>query len=89
MLRADLIKTQEYSTKRETAEADKKPASNLHLDALARALSGEQRLLINAQRAVDILGALRIAREFDLEIVLDGAAEAHLVLEESRRVDSR
>ncbi|MDB4473726.1 amidohydrolase family protein [Opitutaceae bacterium] len=82
MLRADLIKAQEYTDKRATAEADKKPARNLHLEALARALSGEQRLLINAQRVVDILGALRLAREFDLDIVLDGAAEAHLIIDE-------
>ena len=82
MLRADLIKAQEYTAKRATAEADKNPGRNLHLEALTRALSGEQRLLINAQRAVDILGALRIAREFELDVVLDGGAEAHLVLDE-------
>lgn len=82
MLRADLIKAQEYADKRAHAEADKKPGRNLHLEALTRALSGEQRMLINAQRVVDILGALRLAREFDLDIVLDGAAEAHLIIDE-------
>ena len=39
-------------------------------------------MLISAQRSVDILGALRIAREFDLSIILDGCAEGHLVLDE-------
>jgi hypothetical protein len=31
---------------------------------------------------VDILAALRVAQEFDVRIVLDGAAEAHLLLDE-------
>ena len=82
MLRADLIKAQEYATKRQLEDATKHPARNLHLEALGRALSGKQPLLINAQRAIDILGALRIAREFDLSIILDGCAEAHLVIDE-------
>lgn len=82
MLRADLIKAQEYTDKLATAEADKKPARDLHLETLARGLDGNQPLLISAQRSVDILGALRIAREFDLSIILDGCAEGHLVLDE-------
>lgn len=82
MLRADLIKAQEYATKRALEDESKRPGRDLHLEALGRALSGEQPLLITAQRAVDILGALRVAAEFDLEIILDGCAEAHLVLDQ-------
>ena len=82
MLRADLIKAQEYARKFQLEDVTKHPARNLHLEALGRALHGEQPLLITAQRAIDILGALRIAREFDLAIILDGAAEAHLTLNE-------
>lgn len=82
MLRADLIKAREYARKQADAEPDAQPARDLHLETLTRALDGKQPLLITAQRAVDILGALRLAREFDLSIVLDGCAEAHLVLDE-------
>ena len=82
MLRADLIKAQEYTAKRKLEDATKHPARNLHLEALGRAVSGQQPLLINAQRAIDILGALRLAREFDLSIILDGCAEAHLTIDE-------
>jgi imidazolonepropionase-like amidohydrolase len=82
MLRADLVKAQEYAAKESLADATKHPARNFHLEALGRALEGSQPLLITAQRAIDILGALRIAREFNLSIILDGGAEAHLTLDE-------
>jgi imidazolonepropionase-like amidohydrolase len=82
MLRADLVKAQEYAAKLALEDETKHPARNFHLDALGRALDGSQPLLITAQRTIDILGALRIAREFDLSIILDGCSEAHLVLDE-------
>lgn len=82
MLRADLVKAQEYATKFSLEDDTKHPARNFHLEALGRALDGSQPLLVTAQRAMDIHGALRIAREFDLSIILDGCAEAHLALDE-------
>ena len=48
----------------------------------ARVLSKDVPLLVTAQRAQDILAALRLAKEFGIRIVLDGAAEAYLVLDE-------
>ncbi|MDP1579226.1 MAG: amidohydrolase family protein [Candidatus Didemnitutus sp.] len=82
MLRAELIKTQEYVAKREGKDESKRPARDLKLETLARAFDGSQRLLITAHRQQDILAALRIAQEFKLQIVLDGCADAHLVLDE-------
>lgn len=82
MLRAELIRAQEYAKKREAKDEAKRPARDLKLEALARALDGTQRLLITAHRAPDILAALRLAQEFKLAIVLDGCADAHLVLDE-------
>ncbi len=82
MLRAELIKAQEYATKREGKDESKRPARDLKLETLARALDGTQRLLITAHRQQDILAALRLAQEFKLQIVLDGCADAHLVLDE-------
>lgn len=81
MLRAELLKAREYQTKQSGAE-DKRPARDLHLEALVRVLKGETPLLVNAQRANDILSALRVAKEFNIRIVLDGAAESYLVTEQ-------
>ncbi|TVQ54839.1 MAG: amidohydrolase [Phycisphaerales bacterium] len=55
---------------------------NLRMEALGRVLDGELPLLITAHRAQDIASALRLAREFDIRIWLDGAAEAYLLTEE-------
>jgi imidazolonepropionase-like amidohydrolase len=49
---------------------------------LARVLRGEVPALITAHRARDIQAALRLAREFDFDLILDGAAEAYLLLDE-------
>jgi imidazolonepropionase-like amidohydrolase len=53
----------------------------LRLEALAGVLKREVPLLVTAHRAPDIMSALRVAKEFDIRVVLDGAAEAYLVLD--------
>lgn len=78
MLRGELVKAQEYRTKLDGPE-DSRPARDLKLDVLARVLAGELPLLVTAHRSHDILTALRIADEFKVRIILDGAAEAYLV----------
>ena len=82
LLRTELIKAQEYDRKRETAAEDKKPARDLRLEALARVLKREVPLLVTVHRAQDIMSALRVAKEFNVRLVLDGAAEAFLVLDQ-------
>ena len=80
MLRAELIKAQEYAKKREAKDESKRPARDLKTEALLRALAGVQPLLITANRQQDIISALRLAQEFNLKIVLDGCADAPMVL---------
>ncbi len=80
ILRAQLIKGREYLRKQKSASPEKPIARNLRLEALGRVLERKVPLLITAQRDREILTALRIAKEFDLKIILDGAAEIHLVL---------
>ncbi|MGE0478995.1 MAG: amidohydrolase family protein [Phycisphaerae bacterium] len=58
------------------------PARDLKLEALARVLRGELPLLVTAHRAQDIASVLRLAREFQLRIWLDGAAESYLLIDE-------
>jgi imidazolonepropionase-like amidohydrolase len=72
LLRSEFIKAKEYTPK----------TRDLHLETLARVLKGELRLLITVHRANDLVTALRLAKEFNLKIVLDGAAESQLVLEQ-------
>jgi imidazolonepropionase-like amidohydrolase len=81
LLRAELIKAQEYQKKRETAEKGKEPEPSLRSDALLPVLKGERPLLVSVQRASDILTALRVADEFKIKVVLDGAAEAPAVVD--------
>jgi imidazolonepropionase-like amidohydrolase len=75
MLRSELIKAQEYSKKKD-------PPRDLRMDVLSRVLKGELPLLVNVHRSYDILTAIRLAKEFGLKLVLDGAAESYLVAEQ-------
>jgi imidazolonepropionase-like amidohydrolase len=56
--------------------------TDLRGDMMQRVARREIPLLITAQRAQDIMTALRIAKEFNIRIVLDGVAEAHFVIDE-------
>lgn len=82
MLRAEFLKAREYINKQATAKEDQKPARDLRMEALSRVIRGEIPLLITANRAQDIITAIRLAKEFNIKIVLDGAAEAYLVLDQ-------
>lgn len=78
MLRQQLLKASEYRDK----QADEKaPARDLELEALVEVLEGRTPLLITAYREQDIHSALRLADEFAIPIVLDGAAEAYLAID--------
>jgi imidazolonepropionase-like amidohydrolase len=85
LLRAELLRAKEAEAKR--AAADEKtppPTRDLRAEAFARVIRGEMPLLVRVDRAQDILTTLRVAREFNIRIVLDGAAEAYLVVEQIR-----
>ncbi|MBX7222733.1 MAG: amidohydrolase family protein [Blastocatellia bacterium] len=83
MLRAEFIKAQETLRKQETATTeDKKPTRDLRVEMFVRLLKRELPLLVTAHRSYDILSALRLAKEFNLRLILDGAAESYLVMDE-------
>lgn len=86
LLREALIGAQEYRRKREAAgdDASKRPDRDLRKEALVLLLEKKLPLLLTAHRHQDIVSALRLASEFGLRLVLDGASEAHLVLDEIR-----
>lgn len=86
MLRELLQKAREYAAKK---AKDPDTPADLGMDAMAKVLAGEVPLLVTAHRANDILSALRVAQEFAITVVLDGAAESHLVLPEIRAAAAR
>ena len=84
MLRTELVKAQGYLDKQASDDDEKKPDRDLRLEVFAKMLQRELPLLVTAQRSQDILTAIRLAKEFDLRLVLDGAAESYLVSEQIR-----
>lgn len=84
MLRTELAKGVEYRRKQADPDPEKRPAPDLRLEALARIAAGEWPLLLTADRATDIAAALRVAEEFGIKIILDSAAESHLLVDRIR-----
>ena len=79
MLRQELLNAQAYAQKR----ADKEDqARDLRMEVLADLLEGKVTAMVAAHMANDIMTALRLQKEFGFPMVLDGAAEAYLVMEE-------
>ena len=75
MLRAELTKAQTYGTKPDSPR-------ELKAEMWKKVLNREIPLLVTAHRAQDIMNILRLAKEFNLKIVLDGVSEAQLVMNE-------
>ena len=94
-LRAALVDAQNYQDKWEQYRADladyeerdgdraapKPPERNLKLEALARVLRREMKVRIHAHRADDMLTAIRIAEEFNLDLTLEHATEGYKIAE--------
>ena len=75
MLRAELIKALENSKKTDAPK-------DLKSEIMVKVVKREIPLLITVNKSQDIMSALRIAKEFNIRIVLDGVAEAHMLLNE-------
>ena len=58
------------------------PARDLRLEVLVDVLDRKLPLMVTAHRAQDITNTLRLAKEFEIDVWLDGAAEAHLLVDE-------
>ncbi len=82
MLREKFIEAQEYAKKMKSKDPSKRPTRDLKLEVLADILDKKIPALITANKATEIMTALRLQKEFGFRMILDGAAEAYLVLEE-------
>lgn len=83
ILREQLIKAKMYIEKENQAleNPDKGPEFDIKMEALAKVIKKEIPLKAHAHRADDILTALRIAKEFDVDITLEHCTEGHLIVD--------
>lgn len=83
ILRENLIKAKNYVEKQEAFKNGnaKAPDFDMKLEALAKVIRKEIPLKSHAHRADDILTAIRIAKEFDLDLSLEHCTEGHLITE--------
>ena len=84
LLREELFKAKRYAAEVEAAErdTDKTRPFDMQLEALLPVIRREIPLNAHAHRDDDILTALRIAREFDVDITLDHVTEGHLIVDQ-------
>ena len=90
--RQALKKASLYKAKVEAAgdDASKLPAYDQKSEALIPVLNKEIPLKAHAHQANDLCTALRIAREFDLDITLEHVTEGHMIVEDVyKRQDSQ
>ncbi|MDO5122954.1 MAG: amidohydrolase [Erysipelotrichaceae bacterium] len=76
-----MYQAKEYMLKKEAAGDDitKKPPFNLKYESLIPVLKKEIPLKAHAHQANDILTAIRLAKEFDVDLTLEHVTEGHLI----------
>lgn len=79
ILRENLFKTRSYMEKKEDGN---NKDFDFKLEALVPVLKKEIPIKAHAHRADDIFTALRIAKEFDIDITLDHCTEGHLIADD-------
>lgn len=79
LLRELLFKSRNYLTAKESG---KEPSFDMKLEAMIPVLKKEIPLKAHAHRADDIFTAIRIAKEFDLDLTLDHCTEGSLIADE-------
>ncbi len=85
VMRKALAQARDYLRKKENAkEPDKLPDFSLRNEMIAKVLKKEIPLRVHCHRADDIMTAIRIAREFDIDISIEHCTEGDLVGEQVR-----
>ncbi len=85
LLRETILRAKDYMTKKENAKDGNTPAYDFRLEAMIPVLKKEIPLKAHAHRADDIFTAIRIAKEFDLDMTLDHCTEGHLIADEIKK----
>ncbi len=88
VLREALVKAQNYlnkideaKKKEEAGQEAKRPDRDLKLEALGKVLKREMKARIHAHRADDIMTALRIAEEFNLDYIIEHCTEGYKIVD--------
>jgi len=81
IIREALFKAKNYSIQKKKAEKENLPAPafDMKLEALIPVVQGLLPVKAHAHRADDILTALRIAEEFELDMSIEHCSEGHLI----------
>lgn len=79
MLRAELLKAQQAM---KAAQKDTSKVADLRQQTLQQLLRSELKALISANTAVEIMSAIRLAKEFNLKLVIEGAAEGYRLIDQ-------
>jgi imidazolonepropionase-like amidohydrolase len=82
MFRQHLIEGQEYAENRRNGNS---LSRDLRKEVIADLLDGRIYALIHVQRSQDIMTAIRLQKEFGFNMLLEGAAEAYLVMDEIKK----
>jgi imidazolonepropionase-like amidohydrolase len=84
ILRETLFEVKKYIEEKEKAMQDPEESLDfdMKMEAMIPVMKKKIPLKAHAHRADDIFTALRIAKEFDLDITLDHCTEGHLIAEE-------
>ena len=82
MLREELFKARIYREKKERGDLEEE---DFHMECYLPVLKKEIPLKAHVHRADDILTAIRIAKEFDVDMTLDHCTEGFLIGEEIRK----
>lgn len=95
MLRAALLAAREAEAPKAGKKGDDKAAAaadkppSLEVQTMREVLAGKLPLLVTANRAQDIMSALRLRQEFGIDLVLDSAAEAYLLTDQIKAAGVR
>lgn len=87
MLRSEFLKAKDYLAKLKEKDESKKPSRDLKLETLAKILNKELKALFTVQKANDILSAIRLRDEFGFDLILDGCADAYLVIDQIKKAN--
>lgn len=88
-LREALFNAKDYMLRKEAANGDitKQPKFDIKMEALLPVLKKTIPLKAHAHRSDDIMTALRIAKEFDVNITIEHCTEGHLIVEELKKAN--
>lgn len=86
LIREYLTKAHNYLLKKEAARLKEEPAdTDFRMESLINVVTGKAAARFHAHKACDIMTAIRISEEFDLDLILDHCTEGDKIIHELAR----